>query len=110
MKHEPKESIPTKHQLSVSSNGSEWMKQTHWSIFIEHFGLSVSSNGSEWMKLIGHAVYHAGDFTFSILKRIGVDETSNTKRYRRPRWAFSILKRIGVDETFSARPAGRAHF
>ena len=41
------------NSLSVSSNGSTWVKLTHrGSVASGAFSLSVSSNGSTWVKLI----------------------------------------------------------
>ena len=64
-------------ELSVSSNGSTWVKLTNAEV--EHLrsaGLSVSSNGSTWVK------HH--------------QQICRSYRYRR---SFSILERIDVGET-----------
>ena len=61
--------------LSVSSNGSEWVKQAVLKTHTAVMQLSVSSNGSEWVKRIGVDRDGRGGGPFSILKRIGVGET-----------------------------------
>jgi len=61
--------------LSVSSNGSEWVKPRHWRRDRQHAG------------------------PFSILKRIGVGETGGRDLRPVDGGPFSILKRIGVGET-----------
>ena len=62
--------------LSVSSNGSNWVKHV-WGIFSNHYSclLSVSSNGSNWVKLFfeGQSEIECG--AFSILERIELGET-----------------------------------
>jgi len=87
--------------LSVSSNGSEWVKlgrcrQGQQCIY----HLSVSSNGSEWVKRRRDRIQARQYLSFSILKRIGVGETSMGRATACDGTApFSILKRIGVGET-----------
>ena len=44
VKHEPP------NQLSVSSNGSNWVKRIVVLVYVNRRGLSVSSNGSNWVK------------------------------------------------------------
>ena len=65
-----------RHLLSVSSNGSTWVKQTvsQWRNHDVAF-LSVSSNGSTWVKPEYHGVEVSEPGAFSILERIDVGET-----------------------------------
>ena len=65
-------------KLSVSSNGSTWVKLTMSRRGWWRIGqLSVSSNGSTWVKLGMELRYDARDaLSFSILERIDVGETS----------------------------------
>ena len=67
-----------KKHLSVSSNGSTWVKLTRDLVDFDTVPLSVSSNGSTWVKL-GEVVknYYLNIWlkTFSILERIDVGET-----------------------------------
>ncbi len=72
--------------------------------------LSVSSNGSTWVKQQGQARRgFPKTAPFSILERIDVGETgAGAGDYRARSGAFSILERIDVGETQScARGAGR---
>ena len=62
--------------------------------------LSVSSNGSEWVKRRDAADDLQQRRAFSILKRIGVGETYSSRTLQISSLAFSILKRIGVGETY----------
>jgi len=61
--------------LSVSSNGSTWVKRhrTGWAENVSD--LSVSSNGSTWVKPRGTSTHSPFWRTFSILERIDVGET-----------------------------------
>jgi len=102
------------------------VKRPGGSLYFKGPYLSVSSNGSEWVKLSKGIDKAAGVETFSILKRIGVGETWFIRNYKRSphylsvssngsEWVkrivarcvfrrfstFSILKRIGVGETKS---------
>ena len=119
-------SCDTQPGLSVSSNGSTWVKRGDarpeapgWN------ALSVSSNGSTWVKLIRHRPHLLLQVPFSILERIDVGETSiqcdcvqssgsvlsvssngstwvkrGTERHLgRQQPSFSILERIDVGET-----------
>ena len=62
--------------LSVSSNGSTWVKRTTWYRLVPPgTTLSVSSNGSTWVKHICDANGNLKVSTFSILERIDVGET-----------------------------------
>ena len=62
--------------LSVSSNGSTWVKPLHGKRRLCLCDLSVSSNGSTWVKLRGAEKVKGKDMdTFSILERIDVGET-----------------------------------
>jgi len=90
--------------LSVSSNGSTWVKlrgRANWHSALSHC-LSVSSNGSTWVKRktsLGEAFAKA--LAFSILERIDVGETSKASvRTTCTKRSFSILERIDVGETF----------
>ncbi len=68
--------------------------------------LSVSSNGSTWVKhdLAIFVTLHDG-FTFSILERIDVGETWLERGAELlPCQPFSILERIDVGETLPAGP------
>ena len=111
--------------LSVSSNGSKWVKPSRPALMRWNFRLSVSSNGSKWVKLLHFGWRSIRECqTFSILERIEVGETripqltvgvgsvlsvsSNGSKWvkrSRPlhRWrapvSFSILERIEVGET-----------
>ena len=123
--------LPQKHparvRLSVSSNGSTWVKP---GVVMEPPAwaqLSVSSNGSTWVKLLNAVQQPLKTHAFSILERIDVGETSSL-RLRRSQlrlsvssngstwvkrggpssqgsgWpAFSILERIDVGETVLTR-------
>ena len=66
------------------------------------YHLSVSSNGSTWVKRKRKACYaSASGLTFSILERIDVGETTlYGRQIDRKVLAFSILERIDVGETF----------
>ena len=122
-------------ELSVSSNGSTWVKLgiQHRETRIRQF-LSVSSNGSTWVKPGSFSFVFSVLLPFSILERIDVGETtwalavlmrswglsvsSNgstwVKHYLRARaqihrgGPFSILERIDVGETIDT--ARRLHF
>ena len=61
--------------LSVSSNGSEWVKLQRLKSQRMITRLSVSSNGSEWVKRKRNIWKIKAQKPFSILKRIGVGET-----------------------------------
>ncbi len=68
------------------------------------WALSVSSNGSTWVKLRNSSICSLMvSLTFSILERIDVGETRWPERHN-PRSAppFSILERIDVGETWRA--------
>ena len=110
--------------LSVSSNGSWWLKPVERGLFIRERDafsilerivvvetsaysnplivgqvLSVSSNGSWWLKPAGRQTLMPPPLSFSILERIVVVETLNYEDLvQRPR-PFSILERIVVVET-----------
>ena len=64
--------------------------------------LSVSSNGSTWVKLALLPVLFARTGAFSILERIDVGETQITEIFAEEISPFSILERIDVGETFVA--------
>jgi len=85
--------------LSVSSNGSTWVKPVPDPNVICSCTLSVSSNGSTWVKhgVLGTTTF--GQKSFSILERIDVGETSCWYQCWPHRAAFSILERIDVGET-----------
>jgi len=61
--------------LSVSSNGSTWVKQLHPQAEPTSQCLSVSSNGSTWVKLESGRLTASREIAFSILERIDVGET-----------------------------------
>ena len=61
--------------------------------------LSVSSNGSWWVKRDTSFTIVFSCGSFSILKRIVVGETRRKRRGPWKRSSFSILKRIVVGET-----------
>ncbi len=62
--------------LSVSSNGSTWVKpQILAGAVWASMDLSVSSNGSTWVKLLFRVAAWKHKATFSILERIDVGET-----------------------------------
>ncbi len=61
--------------------------------------LSVSSNGSTWVKQLWHASDREQHWPFSILERIDVGETSRAAAPAVPDETFSILERIDVGET-----------
>ena len=63
-------------KLSVSSNGSTWVKHVGFCVWCSSGGLSVSSNGSTWVKLQAFALRRPPDMAFSILERIDVGETT----------------------------------
>ena len=65
----------TNRALSVSSNGSTWVKPQARAEAAEAHALSVSSNGSTWVKPQVKKDYAASIGTFSILERIDVGET-----------------------------------
>ena len=67
--------------------------------------LSVSSNGSTWVKQVALGAPQGCRGPFSILERIDVGETSRNPKTG-GRWAaFSILERIDVGETHN-KPGG----
>ena len=68
---------PAPHRaLSVSSNGSNWVKQWRFDPWVGRGNLSVSSNGSNWVKrLERRGAGKNGVSTFSILERIELGET-----------------------------------
>ncbi len=70
---------------------------------VHHFILSVSSNGSTWVKLyvLLQAVRDA-IVAFSILERIDVGETHSQSSRDGQLPPFSILERIDVGETCGA--------
>ena len=75
--------------------------------------LSVSSNGSTWVKLPGaQPLPQSPPFTFSILERIDVGETTSSAVILSPLGAFSILERIDVGETSCIQrlPGGKSAF
>jgi len=62
--------------LSVSSNGSTWVKPTAaCRRQARSAALSVSSNGSTWVKRMRPFHQHTPNGSFSILERIDVGET-----------------------------------
>ena len=61
--------------------------------------LSVSSNGSTWVKLRRALDLFQARPTFSILERIDVGETRHVQCDLLQRLTFSILERIDVGET-----------
>jgi len=62
--------------LSVSSNGSLWVKRQDGTQVLSETVLSVSSNGSLWVKPGGRSVTVSGMAPFSILERIVMGETA----------------------------------
>ena len=65
------------NRLSVSSNGSKWVKHNYGPATDDMFiVLSVSSNGSKWVKPNTTVGGNMEIRTFSILERIEVGETS----------------------------------
>ena len=66
---------------------------------ISHDGLSVSSNGSWWLKQVVRASGGRDYISFSILERIVVVETMANNNLAYGFMAFSILERIVVVET-----------
>ena len=86
-------------QLSVSSNGSWWVKPSIDNGKLASLVLSVSSNGSWWVKLSQAVALRYHLRTFSILKRIVVGETHLCEFMFVFVTSFSILKRIVVGET-----------
>ncbi len=62
--------------LSVSSNGSTWVKRNETTSARNFCILSVSSNGSTWVKPGGAARIQSINLAFSILERIDVGETT----------------------------------
>ncbi len=62
--------------LSVSSNGSTWVKPPEAGVVVREARLSVSSNGSTWVKLLEVPRQFWLSATFSILERIDVGETN----------------------------------
>ena len=90
-------------KLSVSSNGSTWVKHVGFCVWCSSGGLSVSSNGSTWVKRNRANLCCPQCRPFSILERIDVGEThgrAGTSSFSR--WPFSILERIDVGETQGA--------
>ena len=72
------------------------VQSTYWT----HWNLSVSSNGSTWVKLLYAAIMYKARATFSILERIDVGETlSRALAEVSGVLTFSILERIDVGET-----------
>ena len=61
--------------LSVSSNGSTWVKRLNQGRVAAMALLSVSSNGSTWVKHYDPAAIERWSVAFSILERIDVGET-----------------------------------
>ena len=88
--------------LSVSSNGSWWLKRVRIHCRQSDSRLSVSSNGSWWLKLEAQACGVPVVTPFSILERIVVVETLLLAVAAPVLAAFSILERIVVVETLSA--------
>ena len=88
------------HALSVSSNGSTWVKHQQRGEHADDGHLSVSSNGSTWVKLCSGSCSDANPTTFSILERIDVGETPTAPVGQAERIPFSILERIDVGETY----------
>jgi len=66
---------------------------------ITEYELSVSSNGSTWVKLLKTPPKSAPEATFSILERIDVGETCPIPSPISRKCTFSILERIDVGET-----------
>jgi len=67
---------------------------------LESVQLSVSSNGSTWVKLAQASFFSSErNFSFSILERIDVGETSGAASLAVGDTTFSILERIDVGET-----------
>ncbi len=87
-------------RLSVSSNGSTWVKPARRARRASFVLLSVSSNGSTWVKPGMPSMRPTPEKTFSILERIDVGET-NCGALPAAGLAipFSILERIDVGET-----------
>ncbi len=92
-------------RLSVSSNGSTWVKPRLAARAAARQRLSVSSNGSTWVKLPAHRTLQAWAHAFSILERIDVGETNAVKSipHTGQTPSFSILERIDVGETSPGR-------
>ena len=93
--------VPDWSRLSVSSNGSTWVKrQAKRRRRQRSRRLSVSSNGSTWVKLNALRAALPARKSFSILERIDVGETC-TAGLKKTGWSpsFSILERIDVGET-----------
>jgi len=91
-------------RLSVSSNGSTWVKLRNFFPLWKYFhNLSVSSNGSTWVKHYAYRTNQEAKDAFSILERIDVGETPRALQTTTPASAFSILERIDVGETSSER-------
>ncbi len=67
--------LPPRCRLSVSSNGSTWVKRSTTRSATVSSPLSVSSNGSTWVKLSLRPCTSGTRTTFSILERIDVGET-----------------------------------
>ena len=91
-------------KLSVSSNGSNWVKQQPCAVRQNPLHvLSVSSNGSNWVKL-NNLTLAGGTHSvpFSILERIELGETRGGWRSEVTVRAFSILERIELGETRDA--------
>ena len=85
--------------LSVSSNGSNWVKPNYSNADYILSPLSVSSNGSNWVKPGARRAGFNADVTFSILERIELGETSSSCGGSLRRKTFSILERIELGET-----------
>ena len=69
--------------------------------------LSVSSNGSLWVKLKRVRCEDDGTLTFSILERIVMGETSGWNAGFERNGPFSILERIVMGETGRAQRYGQ---
>ena len=94
------QSLATLRALSVSSNGSKWVKLMLYDKPHTTVSLSVSSNGSKWVKPCYNISKYKRRQTFSILERIEVGETQATRgTISRITGSFSILERIEVGET-----------
>ncbi len=96
----PSDAAPWLLDLSVSSNGSTWVKPMVRRADLMAQDLSVSSNGSTWVKLAASSRMPSMILPFSILERIDVGETATVSAsVRMSCSSFSILERIDVGET-----------
>ena len=86
--------------LSVSSNGSLWVKPVCQKCGVSRSSLSVSSNGSLWVKLIETIKKHTNSTKLSVSSNgsLWVKHPGGGDYYA-PLAPFSILERIVVGET-----------